>query len=55
MVDQCRKNLRPKSYINRHNDFPHEFLIELVASHPMQAGGDELKIEDYFVEVGDAQ
>jgi hypothetical protein len=55
MVDQCRENLWPESYINCGHDFPHEFLIELVASYPMQAGGDDLKIEDYFVEVGDAQ
>jgi hypothetical protein len=55
MVDQCRESLWSESYMDCRHEFPHEFLIELVASHPMQADGDGLEIEDYFVEVGDAQ
>jgi hypothetical protein len=37
------------------HEFPHEFLIELAASHPIQTDEDYLELEDYFAEAGDSQ
>jgi hypothetical protein len=55
MVDECRQSLPREAYIDDPHKFPHEFLIELAASHPIQTDGDNLELEDYFAEAGDSQ
>jgi hypothetical protein len=44
MVDQCRNYLLPESYTECPHYFPHEFLIELAASHPVQDDVDEIEM-----------